>query len=162
MVTMAPSPFVRNHVKTWRGHGIHRQNNYWRKAGVSVCWFDATNYIKTHIHLKNIFLSACDQLSAALRTSHYKLKNELIPCCGDHSPRCDVGRSHSHNNLKPLEADGRGGVMVSVLFWVCVQLVVCCVVHEGTLYCTYLRRTWSWFLRCCTIGLTGFEINFHT
>jgi hypothetical protein len=27
IVTMAPSPLVRNHVKTWRGHGIHRQKS---------------------------------------------------------------------------------------------------------------------------------------
>ena len=35
-------PLVRNHAKTWWGLGRHQQKIYWRIAGVSARWFDAT------------------------------------------------------------------------------------------------------------------------
>jgi hypothetical protein len=55
---------------------------------------------------------------------------------GDCASPCDVGRSHSPIILKPLEADGRGGIMV--LVFLCVACVVCCVVHEFFFMCAAL------------------------
>jgi len=43
-------PCPKNHVKTWRGHGMHRQKNIRvQLAGVSAHWFDAKNN-KKHVH----------------------------------------------------------------------------------------------------------------
>ena len=51
------------------------------------------------------------------------LKNITSPCCGDRGRLHNLWRLHSPMQLNPLEAGGRGGVMVSVFFYV---LLVCC------------------------------------
>ena len=61
------------------------------------------------------------------------LKNITSPCCGDQGQSCDVRRLHSSMQLKPLEAGGLGGVMVSVFFYV---LLVCC--------CWSVVGCWLW------------------
>ncbi len=78
ILTMAPSPLVRNHVKTWQGHGIHRQKQYQRTAGVSARWFDATNDKKHRYSLKKNTFCQHALWSAARGTISYKIKKELF------------------------------------------------------------------------------------
>ena len=138
-----------NMTRTWDTSA----KQYLRTAGLVCVHFYSTNDKKAHIFtLKALLLSACT-LSAARGTSSYKSKNELflhykiaLPCCGDREPPCNVGRSHSPIFLKPLEADGRGGIMVSVFF-----LDVCCLLF--VVLCTKC----CWNLGCRTVGLMGWN-----
>jgi hypothetical protein len=73
-----------------------------------------------YIHLKNApFVSMhsdllrVEQVVIKKRMIYFNLKKIASPCCGDCAPPCNVGRSHTPIILKPLEADGRGGIMVS-------------------------------------------------
>ena len=137
VVTMAPSPLVRNNVKTWQGHGMHWQKNI-SIIQLGLLRVDLTKWtIKKHIYLhkKHTF---CQHVlwSAACGTSSYKIKNELFSLykiaslyCGDCASPCDVGWSHSPIILKLLEAGGRGGS------W-CRFFYVCCL-------CCLLRCAWS-------------------
>ena len=77
VVTMAPSPLVRNHVKTWQGHGMHWQKNI-SIIQLGLLHVDLTQRtIKKHIYsLKKHTFCQLVLWSAECGTSSYKIKNE--------------------------------------------------------------------------------------
>ena len=131
-----PPPLVRNHAKTWWGHGRHWRKNICGKPGlVRVDKMQRT--IKKHVYSFKKKHTFCQRAcwSAACRTKSYKIKNVLIslkkiapPCFRDRAPPWNIRRSHSPINLKSLEASGRGGSWCRCFFRCCLFCVVGCVV----------------------------------
>jgi hypothetical protein len=132
MVTMAPSPLVRNMSKHDEDMGYRQKNISVQLGLVRVDLTQRT--IKKHMYsLKKHTFCQHALWSAAHGTSSYTIKNELLsikknasPCCGDCASPCDIGRLHSPIILKPLEADGRGDHGVVFLCVLLVLFVVLC------------------------------------